>query len=205
MGKLPAVMPQVTCLCLTTHDRSAFLAQAVENFKSQTYPNKELLIVDDVKAATIGEKRNLGISEAPGEIIAHWDDDDYSAPGRLADQVAMLESSGLAVAGYSAMYFTDGTQWWKYRHGGNYAIGTSLCFRKSWWADHRFPNQQTGEDNVFQREAAGAGQLISKDAERMMVASIHRGNTCPRNLGNQYRPVQRPEGIGSPFDATAIA
>ena len=57
---------------------------------------------------TIGEKRNFGAGRARGAVIAHWDDDDYSAPDRLEDQVGRLLQSGKAVTGYFAMRFTDG-------------------------------------------------------------------------------------------------
>jgi glycosyltransferase involved in cell wall biosynthesis len=51
---------------------------------------------------SIGAKRNLGCEAARGEIIAHWDDDDYSAPGRLEDQVRRILTSGKAVTGYNS-------------------------------------------------------------------------------------------------------
>ncbi len=72
----------------------------------------------------IGAKRNFGCEHAEGEIIAHWDDDDYSAPGRLADQVERLRESGKAVTGFHSMRFTDGVHWWKYEGTRNYALGT---------------------------------------------------------------------------------
>ncbi len=34
--------------------------------------------------ASIGAKRNLACAEARGELIAHWDDDDWYAPARLS-------------------------------------------------------------------------------------------------------------------------
>ena len=62
----------------------------------------------------IGAKRNYGCERAAGDVIAHWDDDDYSAPERLADQVQRLLESGKAVTGFHSMRFTDGVRWWKY-------------------------------------------------------------------------------------------
>jgi glycosyltransferase involved in cell wall biosynthesis len=148
---------------------------------------------------TIGAKRNYATTFASGEIIAHWDDDDWSSPGRLAEQVAMLENSGKAVAGYHSMLFTDGPNWWRFSHHQPYAIGTSLCYQKSFWQDHPFEAKQIGEDGAFQKTAAKAKQLVSADGREMMVASVHPGNTSKKIVQN-YAVVARPEGIGSPFE-----
>jgi glycosyltransferase involved in cell wall biosynthesis len=199
-----------TCLCLT-RNRPQWLLKAVQCFLSQTYPSRELLILADGQdvselaereingirpasalsiryvqiedGCTIGEKRNLGVDLAEGVVIAHWDDDDYSSDVRLSDQIHRLHESGKAVTGYHSMHFTDGKQWWKYSGASNFALGTSLCYRKEWWKDHQFPAKQVGEDEDFVREAAIADQIASVDAGETMIASIHQGNTSPRQLG----------------------
>ena len=137
----------------------------------------------------VGAKRNYGCEHAAGEIIAHWDDDDYSAPGRLADQVERLLESGKAVTGFHSMRFTDGVRWWKYEGTRNYALGTSLCYWRDWWSAHRFPVVQVGEDNQFVAAAHSAGELVTADAGELMYATNHAGNTSPRKLGDNWRPI----------------
>ncbi len=137
-------------------------------------------LVETEGKPAIGEKRNFACERAQGEIILHWDDDDFSAPGRLADQIARLDASGLAVTGYHSMRFIDGAHWWLFQGGLNYAVGTSLCYRRTWWQEHRFPARQVGEDNEFVREAAKAEQIVTADAGELMYATIHAGNTSPR-------------------------
>jgi glycosyltransferase involved in cell wall biosynthesis len=82
-----------------------------ECFLNQTYPHKELLILDDTpepsvffknlkddrvryihawKRLTIGEKRNQLLDQAKGELIAHFDDDDFYAPGYLDFMIKAL-------------------------------------------------------------------------------------------------------------------
>lgn len=141
--------------------RISWMPQALTCFLSQTYPKskRELLILADgdglrnlVKllpngetvrlveisgASTIGSKRNLGCELATGDVIAHWDDDDFSASGRLTEQVEALVQSGRAVAGYHTMRFTDGARWWQFRGTRSTALGTSLCYRRIWWETHR--------------------------------------------------------------------
>ena len=43
---------------------------------------------------TLGALRNLSLSNARGKYVAQWDDDDWSAPTRLAEQTAAICRSG---------------------------------------------------------------------------------------------------------------
>lgn len=193
--------PFVTALCITKNRRQ-WLPKAIACYQAQTYPNRELLIVADgadvrdlipndpsirllqiEEGIRIGEKRNFGCDRAAGEIIATWDDDDFSAPDRLADQVQRLEASGCAVTGYCPMLFTDGERWWQYVNGDKlFALGTSLCFRRSWWASHPFKPIQVGEDGAFIEPAKKAKEITVVPANELMYATIHRNNTSPRSL-----------------------
>ncbi len=131
----------------------------------------------------IGRMRNAGCEIARGEVIAHFDDDDYSAPGRLADQLRRLRTTGAAVTGYHSMRFTDGRRWWLYRGAAGYALGTSLVYRRDWWQLHPFQELRVGEDNAFVR--AAGHRLVSADAGELMFATNHSGNTSPRQLATK--------------------
>lgn len=156
----------------------------------------------------VGKKRNLGIKwAAPGtEIISIWDDDDYSAPGRLTQQVEILLATGKAVTGYTSLKFTDGRDWWRFNYNriagtgcpgcddlrtsycGNfsnparyeYVHATSLCFRRDWWEKHPFEELQVGQDERFALAASAADQLAPCPDLDLMYATIHPGNTSPR-------------------------
>lgn len=207
--------PFVTALCLT-RNRRQWLPKAIRTFQLQTYPNKELLILSDgedvrdlvpddarirlvhiEEGRTIGEKRNCGAGLAGGDVIVHWDDDDWSAPKRLADQMQRLRETGKSVTGYCSMLFTDGSRWWLYDGVGNFnAMGTSLCYRKNWWRSHPFPAKQIGEDGEFVTEARQHHQLVSVPAGNLMAASIHPGNTSHRILASSpWLHVPNVEGL----------
>jgi hypothetical protein len=187
--------PLVTCICPTTPERGAWLKLAVQCFAHQTYSPRELVILGD--DLCLGDKRNLACSLGRGEIIAHWDDDDCSEPGRLADQVARLLGTGKAVTGYHTLMFRDlcGTRiveggrarqasgWWRWRSVAGLAAGTSLCYRRAWWEQHPFPSVQRGEDDIFWREALAAGKAIAADGFRWMCATNHRGSISGRVAG----------------------
>lgn len=200
----------MTALCLTKNRRD-WLPKAIECFRAQTFRFAEMLILadgEDVRdlvpehenirlmhladePGSIGEKRNFGCAQAAGEVICHWDDDDWSAPARLETQVRQLLGHGRSVAGFHSMRFTDGAgSWWQYRGTQSFALGTSLCYFKSWWKSHPFEPKNVGEDNHFVCVASGSGQLSTVDAGALMHATIHAGNTSPRRLsGSSWERV----------------
>lgn len=198
---------KVTCICPTMPSRAKWLAQAIQCFEAQSYGDAELIIVaDDDSAANlaegnhriqllilpevVGTKRNFACSHAAGDVIVHWDDDDFSAPDRIAFQVARLGQTNKAVTGFGSMKFTDGKNWWLYEEGGLFGLGTSLCYLRSWWQDHRFEPLNIGQDEEFVSRAIRAGQMDAVPAGELMHATIHPGNTSPRTLsGDSWRAL----------------
>jgi len=93
---------------MPTQGRPAFVAQAIAYFRRQDYPARELVIVhhDDAdlpqgaaapgirivrpRQTSIGGMRNAAVEAARGDIIAHWDDDDWHGPRRLGRQAAPI-------------------------------------------------------------------------------------------------------------------
>src|SRR5262249_55794825 len=104
--------PLVSCI-MPTYNRRRFIPQAIRNFLRQNYSNLELVIVDDGaesatdcmpadpciryfhldRKLTIGAKRNIACTHARGDLIAHWDDDDWYASSRIRTQVDALHKS----------------------------------------------------------------------------------------------------------------
>lgn len=186
---------------MPTRGRSQFAVRAVECFLAQTWSEKELVILDDqdnpsfpdfqdhdisgilqyhrlTQRYSIGAKRNLCCSRASGDILMHWDDDDWSHPGRMADQVARLQTSAIGFTGYHSMLFEDESgKRWKYRGHSRYALGTSFCYTREFWLTHPFPDVMKAEDNAIVSRISG---FPTVDAGELMIASIHRGNTSPR-------------------------
>ena len=149
----------LVCSVMVTAYRPALAKRAIDCFRAQTYPNKQILILENGDAThrplqtdgvcqenrgrTVGELRNDAIAltlKSHAEIIMHWDDDDWSHPERIAEQVALLQSSGADAVGYREMLFwrehgapgnqINGTgEAWIYRQTNPlYALGTSLCY-----------------------------------------------------------------------------
>jgi glycosyltransferase involved in cell wall biosynthesis len=200
---------------MPTRGRPEFAVEALTYWVAQTYPRLELVIVDDADAPsfpgpimpeagiqyhrlehrlTVGAKRNLGCSRARGDIICHFDDDDISRPGRIADQVQRLLASEFKITGYNCMVFIDeaARRAWKYSGLKYYAIGTSLCYWRTFWQTHPFPERMNvGEDNWMVSRASG--RIATVDAGDLMVARIHPGNTSPRDIsGSEWKEVSYP-------------
>jgi len=56
---------------------------------------------------TVCAKRNMACAQARGDIIAHWDDDDWHAPHRLRYQVGALLEAGAEVCRITTLLFYD--------------------------------------------------------------------------------------------------
>jgi len=195
---------------MPTRSRPELSRLAVECFLSQTYSPRELVIVDDADDRSfpngisipnvvyeclpvrlqIGGKRNHCCRRAMGDVIVHWDSDDWNAPERIEDQVTRLLETGKEMTGYTTMQFTDGKLWWEYIGAGNYVLGTSFCYRRSVWERRQFPDVILGEDLVFQQGVDIAYAL----PRGLMWARNHNGNCGRRNMkAPQWRELQPEE------------
>jgi len=234
--------PLVTAIC-PTYNRRKYLPTSIALFLKQTFTDSELLIVDDstesiedlvpkhpriryVRLSSsvenrllIGEKRNICCAEARGEFIVHWDDDDWQAPDRIADQVFQLRHHGKQVLTYcNILYYreSDGLVCRCFPSKGLWALhGATFCYRKSWWEKHRFPNVGGGEDTAFGTQARSAQQLLLTDAGKRIVTRAHgnvetlddRGNTCwtATHMGQGAIPKTNISEIPREFFDTLLA
>ena len=110
--------PLVCAVCLV-NGRESMVKRAVASFRAQTYERKCILILDsgwprvpipacegmflisgcegDLAGLSVGRLRNTALVYAldplKADIICHFDSDDWSHPNRIAEQVALLQSS----------------------------------------------------------------------------------------------------------------
>ncbi len=117
-------------IILPTYNRAASLPRAIGSILSQTYPDYELLVIDDGSTDHTREvvegyrdprirylrndgpvhgasrARNIGIQEARGEYIAFQDSDDVWLPDKLERQVRCLEETEADVV-YCRMHWEN--------------------------------------------------------------------------------------------------
>lgn len=202
----------LVCAIMLTRDRPAMARRAVECFRRQTYPesHRALFILDngakstlglpygerlvtsmwvpDQAGKTIGFLRNGAIRSAIGwlnfDVIVTMDDDDWSHPNRIAEQVKLLEESGAEAVGYHEMIFwrTPQAEAWLWSHRPPYAAGTSLCYWRRTWERRPFPDEpkapgSSGEDHLWQKGVALVSESSVKLDGPRMIAAIHPGNS----------------------------
>jgi glycosyltransferase involved in cell wall biosynthesis len=203
---------------MPTRGRGIWAWQAVQCFLRQTYEPKELVILDDIDARSfaippsmkniryllaeqkfaIGEKRNMCCRAASGDIIMHFDDDDWSAPERMADQMERLLASGKAVTGYrSILFYSELGDTYKFIGTPNYVVGTSLAYQRAFWERNPFTRQMVGEDNQFIYDAVSAGELVAADGTAFIVARVHSQNTSQKDVSGfvQLPSTVLPQGF----------
>ena len=196
-------LPLVSCLCVT-RARVRMLKRAVRCFAAQTYGRKELIIVyhaDDRETTTLvaslahdssirgveaqaagtqtlGELRNLSVSQARGEYVAQWDDDDWYAPERLEAQMNALRQHPDAQACVLR-------RWLLHDHltGTAYVSGRrpwegSLVARRA--ALPSYPLLARAEDTQVIAAIARSGHLVLLDRPELYIYCYHGSNTWDR-------------------------
>jgi glycosyltransferase involved in cell wall biosynthesis len=198
-------IPRVSCI-MPTANRRPFVPQAIAAFLAQDYENRELIIIDDgtdsvedlvpndarihyvrgVRGLSLGAKRNEACRLAQGEIIMHWDDDDWHAGWRLSYQVGALLAEQADICGLDRMWFYDAENQraWQYVYQGRprWLAGGSFCYRKTVWERRPFADISAGEDTRFVREAPFR-KVFALARDDFYVARIHSRNTCRKQPG----------------------
>jgi O-antigen biosynthesis protein len=126
-------LPLISCVCVT-RERSFWLDRAVRLWAAQTYPNKELIIIDSSHRRlewkfparvryvpldmhiTLDHSYQLGYEIAKGSLIAVWDDDDYHGPNRLQAQADPILNEKTDFTGIEPpIFFLQELKWrsWK--------------------------------------------------------------------------------------------
>jgi len=189
---------------MPTYDRQAFVLQGIEYFLRQDYPDCELVIVDsgsrpiaDViprapriryvrleKRCSIGAARNVACEASEGDLILHWDDDDWHAPHRIRYQVEELMRGAADVCGVNPALFYDcrSDLAWRYTYPAlrrPWLHGSSLCYRRAFWKGVRFEDVYVGEDTRF-IWSSGCVRLHVLPDSTIHVSVIHGANVSAR-------------------------
>ncbi|MDA0165828.1 glycosyltransferase [Solirubrobacter ginsenosidimutans] len=208
----------VSCL-MPTSGRRPFVPLAIDCFLRQDHAQRELIVIDDgddpvadlipdhprisyervSRKLTLGAKRNLACRRAAGEVLVHWDDDDWSAPWRISYQLRDLREHHADIAGLRELYFLrpGEPRAWRYRYPERgerpWVAGGTLCFTREAWLRHPFPELDVGEDTRFVWTARGLRVHAHAD-HRFYVATVHPGNTSvKRPAGRRWTEVPAAE------------
>jgi glycosyltransferase involved in cell wall biosynthesis len=197
-------LPLVSCV-MATYNRRSFVPLALAAFRAQTYPHRELIVVDDGDdriedlipnapdvrylrvdhRVSLGAKRNLGCAEARGEMIVLWDDDDWYASTRIERQIAPLLRGEADITGLLNRFLLQLPQrkcWTvterlhRMMYAGDVPGGTMVFRRAIWESGIRFPDYSLAEDAAFLREAMRRGwRLVRVDDDGALFVYVRHG------------------------------
>lgn len=175
------------------------LRRAIVCFQRQSYPERELIVVNDADDGTrelvaalgderihyvrpdgelpLGELRNVALRNARGEYFAQWDDDDWFHPERLAAQVEHLEQEGADICLLQRWTLAWPDRGLFVRSKPRPWEGTVLARRADLPV---YESLRHSEDSVFLEDCRKRGRkFVLLDRPELYVYVVHGGNTFP--------------------------
>jgi len=164
--------PLVSCLMVTA-DRPHLMRRSVQCYRRQTYPHRELVVVDDGTTdlapilsslpadevthitlppntnRVLGDLRNIALQEASGRYLTQWDDDDWYHAQRLERQAAVLDEGADACALQGTLMHLDLPKYFSHPYIGLLDDGVpgSIMHRSD--DDVRYPDLSRAEDTAY--------------------------------------------------------
>ncbi|KKO53231.1 glycosyltransferase family 2 protein [Paenibacillus sp. DMB20] len=192
---------------ITCTKRRYCMETLFHNYGRQNYANKELIVIlnnnslkkrEYIQAAkryknvrifslpdhvSLGRCLNHGVRLSKYNYIAKFDDDDYYAPGYLADSMRLMSKTKADIVGKRAHYmYLSGKKKLVHRYyqkADQYVSmvqGATLLVKKRVFSKVRFPNQTRGECVKFCSDSLAKGFKIYAGNPRYFAA-IRRKNS----------------------------
>lgn len=193
---MPSAPPLISCL-MVTRGHLIPTQFAIECYRRQTWPNRELVIVCDDPAselpafvaaigdptiryvqtdqAALGALRNTSVEAARGTLLCQWDDDDLYHPQRLEFQHSELVASRAA-----AHVLSRWLMWWPAQRrlalsSNRFWEGSMLTRRLAVGTYEAIPRK---EDTQMLREMRERGNRVAHtDQPYAYCYIVHGGNT----------------------------
>ncbi len=194
-------LPRISCLMVTA-DRPEYARRAIASFAAQTYPNRELVVLDNgitpiealiadlpadqvvyqhvvrEEGTHIGALRNQSLEMARGEWLApQWDDDDWSHPERLSRQAAVLAQGAEACALPGTLMHVDSPEFFLHPFIGLLPSGVppTLLHRRD--DTIRYPNLRRTSDTTYLGQwTQRRYSILPRGTEHLYVRYFHGGN-----------------------------
>jgi glycosyltransferase involved in cell wall biosynthesis len=212
--------PLVSCIMLAGRTPLPEVHAAIQCFRQQTYPYKELVIVNNARSQfqaselvidaergvfiadtpthySAGMARNHGIAAANGQIIAQFDPDFWHAPNRIEAQVATVAESQAHIAVLaSCLSFSSLSGAARPFTNAAKAIMASMVFIRPKKLD--YPDDDKHEEHALFQRLTKAGMrgiaMDSAESAALMCKLYFGGDRVPENVGlssSHFRTVQK--------------
>lgn len=197
----PSTPEKVSCLVVTAN-RKKLLKRSLHSYKNQTYPNKELVIIDNgrdqiddlladfssdevqyvrVKPSSdniLGDLRNISLEHATGKFLTCWDDDDWFHPERIKTQVNILKKGYDACCLTGNLFHIDSEEFLHHPYRGALPDGSpnSIMHRRN--SEIRYPSLRRDEDTVYLNQwKKKRYKKLALDFSYLLVRCFHGSNT----------------------------
>jgi glycosyltransferase involved in cell wall biosynthesis len=202
----PGDLPLVSVI-LPTRDRPRLLSLALQYYRYQTWPRRELIVVDDGElfpadeaaiaalggrllrlppATPLGTKLNAGAELARGAFCQKMDDDDWYAPAFMERMMSAVLQTHTVVCRPTLAFLTPFLFFevarWEIRqsHPAN-APGATLLFSRDAWEIRPFRPLFQDEDVWFYLDSMrSGGTVVSVRSLESFLAVRHRGTAGDR-------------------------
>ena len=203
----PTLDRPLASVILTTRDRPRFLTIALRCYAEQTYPHREIIVVDDgidfpvpegqvaavggklvrvEHGASIGAKLNAGVEAASGPLCQKMDDDDWYAPRFLETMIdyrerALLDIYQPTMTFVMPFLFFELATWEIRRSIDQNVPGATLMFDRDDWLERPFRDLERDEDVWYFHDHRHLGRDINPvDDMEIFLAVRHHGVTGDR-------------------------
>jgi glycosyltransferase involved in cell wall biosynthesis len=186
---------------MVTANRKRLARRSIECFRRQTYPETELVIVDDgdedyssllegiprtryvriekAEGNVLGHLRNISLEAAQGEIITQWDDDDWYHPDRLQRQASVLAQGYDACCLTGALMHLDTPAFFDHPYLGYLAAGVPGSIMHVRDEAIRYPETRRAEDSVYLDHWIKSRRylLMPRSESHLFIRCFHGSNT----------------------------
>jgi glycosyltransferase involved in cell wall biosynthesis len=198
----------VTC---PTFNRQGRHESLYRSFHQQTYPHRDLWVLDDSPAPSpfftrlqdehvhyvhmpgphlsTGAKRNWLIAHSSGSVIVHFDDDDWYGPGyvqAMLDRLVRADADFITLAIWNERRERDGRRWTRRpkMHSHIWGYGFSYVYRRHVATRVHFPDVTMSEDYAFLHALRHVGlrPALVHDGAGWVERLLHGHNTSARHV-----------------------
>ena len=208
-------LPDVSIVCITS-DRRLLMPILKYSYMIQSYPEDklELVIVDDGEDSiedtligvpnvvyvrlnektSVGEKRNIGVSNAMYDIVTFMDDDDIYPNNSVLERVAMMRKTPAKECAFCTVIpCYDISKYSSFMNAPPITLPMSqrvseatLVFTKKFWEERKFGNTQIAEGDAFVHGREHMCRELSP--QEIIVSLVHSNNTSSRKTPEFKEP-----------------
>lgn len=197
---------------MVTADRRRLCRRAIGCYNRQTYPNRELVVVDDGrqdlspvlekvpddeltyiqlasdKDYVLGRLRNVALEAATGQLRAQWDDDDWYHPRRIETQAQYLEVGYDACCLHGTLMHVDAPEYADHPYIGYLENGVPGTIMHRSAPGIQYPEVRREEDSAYLNKWMERRYALITSETHLFIRCFHGDNTwCKKHFLTRIR------------------